>query len=93
MKSVGKSLSPRLGFCRADAREISYDSFMGLAVVSAMPLAVAAALLCAPLKAQPRPSVSNPKRLIEKADRLAASLPDINPGGHDENVILVSGSV
>lgn len=44
---------------------------MGLAVGSAIPIAVAAALLCAPLAAQSRPSDSNPKRLIEKADRLA----------------------
>jgi hypothetical protein len=36
-----------------------------------MPFAVAAALMCAPLAAQTRPSESNPKRLIEKADRLA----------------------
>ena len=36
-----------------------------------MPIAVAAALMCAPLTAQTRPSESNPKRLIEKADRLA----------------------
>jgi tetratricopeptide (TPR) repeat protein len=44
---------------------------MGLARVSAMPIAVAVALLCAPLAAQTRPSENNPKRLIEKADRLA----------------------
>ena len=36
-----------------------------------MPIAVAAALMCAPLTAQTRPSESNPKRLVEKADRLA----------------------
>ena len=44
---------------------------MGLAARKAMPIAVAAALMCAPLTAQTRPSESNPKRLIEKADRLA----------------------
>jgi len=36
-----------------------------------MPVAAAVALLCAPLAAQSRPPESNPKRLIEKADRLA----------------------
>src|SRR6266508_2477966 len=35
------------------------------------PIAAAVALLWAPLAAQPRPGDSNPKRLIEKADRLA----------------------
>jgi hypothetical protein len=49
---------------------------MGLAAASAMPIAVAAAFLCAPLAAQPRPGDSNPKRLIEKADRL--SIPSSN---------------
>src|SRR5688572_32994262 len=44
---------------------------MGLAARTAMPIAIAAALMCAPLAAQTRPSESNPKRLIEKADRLA----------------------
>ena len=45
---------------------------MGLAVESAIPIAVAVALLCAaPLSAQNRPNNANPKRLIEKADRLA----------------------
>ena len=44
---------------------------MGLASRTAMPIAVAAALMYAPLTAQTRPSESNPKRLIEKADRLA----------------------
>jgi hypothetical protein len=44
---------------------------MGLASRTAMPIAVAAALMCAPLTPQTRPSESNPKRLIEKADRLA----------------------
>jgi len=44
---------------------------MGLAGRSAMPIAVAAVLLGAPLGAQTRPSEANPKRLIEKADRLA----------------------
>lgn len=44
---------------------------MGLAAGTAMPIAVAAALMCAPLTAQTRPSDANPKRLIEKADRLA----------------------
>ena len=44
---------------------------MGLATITAMPIAVAAALLCATLQAQSRPNDSNPKRLIEKADRLA----------------------
>jgi len=66
-----KSLSPPFGICGADAREISYDFFMSLAAVTAMPIAVAAALICAPLAAQTRPSDANPKRLIEKADRLA----------------------
>jgi CHAT domain-containing protein len=70
MRSVEKSLSPPFGICGADAREISYDLSMGLAAVTAMPIAVAA-LLCAPLAAQTRPSESNPKRLIAKADRLA----------------------
>src|ERR1700682_4712945 len=46
--------------------------FMGLAVGSAIPIAVAAALLCAaPPSAQNRSNNANPKRLIEKADRLA----------------------
>lgn len=44
---------------------------MGLASRTAMPIAVAAALMCAPLTAQTRQSETNPKRLIEKADRLA----------------------
>ena len=44
---------------------------MGLARSSAMPVAVAAALLCAPLTAQTRANETNAKRLIEKADRLA----------------------
>jgi glycosyltransferase involved in cell wall biosynthesis len=34
-------------------------------------IAVGAALMCAPLAAQTRPSEAYPKRLIEKADRLA----------------------
>ena len=55
----------------ADVDQIGYDLFMGLAARKAMPIAVAAALMCAPLTAQTRPSESNPKRLIEKADRLA----------------------
>lgn len=55
----------------ADVIEIGYDLCMGLAGISAMPIAVAAALLGAPLAAQTRPSDANPKRLIEKADRLA----------------------
>src|SRR4051794_6966038 len=50
---------------------MQYDFFMGLAASSAMPVIVAAALLCAPLAAQSRLPESNPKRLIEKADRLA----------------------
>lgn len=36
-----------------------------------MPIAVAAVLLGAPLAAQTRPSEGNPKRLLERADRLA----------------------
>src|SRR5215210_6687403 len=44
---------------------------MGLAARTATPIAVAAALMCAPLTAQTRSSEANPKRLIEKADRLA----------------------
>jgi hypothetical protein len=44
---------------------------MGLASRTAMPIAVAAALMCAPLTAQTRQSETNPKHLIEKADRLA----------------------
>ncbi|MEQ1887399.1 MAG: hypothetical protein ABL967_20220, partial [Bryobacteraceae bacterium] len=44
---------------------------MGLAAFSALPVAAAVAFLCAPLAAQSRPPESNPKRLIEKADRLA----------------------
>jgi hypothetical protein len=44
---------------------------MGLARSSAMPVAVAAALLCAPLTAQTRANETNAKRLIQKADRLA----------------------
>src|SRR5256885_455294 len=44
---------------------------MGLAAFSAMPVAAAVALLCVPLAAQSRLPEANPKRLIEKADRLA----------------------
>src|SRR5713226_9353122 len=56
----------------ASAARMGYDFFMGLAVGSAIPIAVAAALLCAaPLRAQNRSNNANPKRLIEKADRLA----------------------
>ena len=36
-----------------------------------MPIVVAAALVWTPVTAQTRPSDANPKRLIEKADRLA----------------------
>src|SRR6476646_4079863 len=36
-----------------------------------MPVAAAVEFLCAPLAAQSRPPESNPKSLIEKADRLA----------------------
>ena len=61
---MGRTDQPR------DAR-IWYDLFMGLARCTAMPITVAAALLCAPLAAQTRPSENNAKRLIEKADRLA----------------------
>lgn len=44
---------------------------MGWAASSAMSIAAAAALLGGPLCAQTRPNDANPKRLIEKADRLA----------------------
>ncbi|HVZ18128.1 MAG TPA: tetratricopeptide repeat protein, partial [Terriglobales bacterium] len=50
---------------------MQYDFFMGLAAFSALPVAAVVAFLCAPLAAQSRPPESNPKRLIEKADRLA----------------------
>ena len=50
---------------------MQYDFFMGLAAASAMPVIAAVALACAPLAAQSRPPEANPKRLIEKADRLA----------------------
>ena len=50
---------------------MEYDFFMGLAAFSAVPVAAVVAFLCAPLAAQSRPPESNPKRLIEKADRLA----------------------
>jgi len=50
---------------------MEYDFFMGLAAFSALPVAAVVAFLCAPLAAQSRPPESNPKRLIEKADRLA----------------------
>jgi tetratricopeptide (TPR) repeat protein len=55
----------------AATNKMQYDCLMGLAAVSAMPVAAAVALLCVPLAAQSRPPESNPKRLIEKADRLA----------------------
>ncbi len=45
--------------------------FMGLARSLATPIAVVASLLGGPLRAQDRPVETNPKRLIEKADRLA----------------------
>jgi hypothetical protein len=44
---------------------------MGLARTSALPMAVAGALFCAPLTAQTRPSDNNPNRLIEKLIGLA----------------------
>jgi CHAT domain-containing protein len=44
---------------------------MGWAVSSAIPIATAAALLAGPLCAQTRANDANPKRLIERADRLA----------------------
>ena len=65
---------------------MEYDFFMGLAVFSALPVAAAVAFLCAPLEAQSRPPESNPKRLIEKADRLAWKLWQLhrsaNPARH-----------
>ena len=51
--------------------EMQYDFFMGLAAISAMPVVAAVVLFCVPLAAQSRPPEANPKRLIEKADRLA----------------------
>ena len=45
--------------------KMQYDFFMGLAAVSAMPVAAAVALLCVPLAAQSRPPESNPKHLVE----------------------------
>jgi tetratricopeptide (TPR) repeat protein len=44
---------------------------MGWAASLSIPIATAAALLAGPLSAQTRPNDANPKRLIEKADRLA----------------------
>ncbi|MGH7253754.1 MAG: hypothetical protein ACREIE_08155, partial [Nitrospiraceae bacterium] len=46
--------------------KMEYDSLMGLAAVSALPVvAVAALFLCAPLAAQPRPGDPTDIRIIQ----------------------------